>query len=137
MTREEAIKDLQRQLTEAQADGDRKTELAIRKELHRLLGFYQASEAVEESDVESATLAANKEESKKSLDFFKNAFTRNRLIVADFPEAAYPLKRLNGSAKLAVAQTYLGERTNIEWKSDALKFPTIQESNLSIESFFR
>ena len=61
LTREEAIADLIRRMAEAQEKGDDNIELAIRKELHRLLGFYQAPEPVEESEVESATLAAIRE----------------------------------------------------------------------------
>ena len=46
----------------------------------------------------------------------------------DFPEIAYPLQRLEGTAHLARGQTYLGKPTEIQWESLRLKLPTIPGS---------
>lgn len=45
--------------------------------------------------------------------------------VADFPEIAYPVGRLNGIAHRAAGQTCQGEPTMIEWAKERITFPTV------------
>jgi len=76
-------------------------------------------------------VAANKKEAKKMLDAIKDAISTNRLLLEDFPEIVYPLKRLNGSALLARGQLYFGKSTAITWTAEDVIFPTILGSKAS------
>ena len=57
LTREEAIRELDSLYQQAQVDGDIKAALAVRKELHKLHGLYQAPDRTDEPDGESEALA--------------------------------------------------------------------------------
>lgn len=73
----------------------------------------------------------NKDEATKLLGAVKTALTKNKTLIADFPEALYPLKLLGGSARRASGQLYLGEPTDIGWNSKEIILPTIPGSRMS------
>ena len=59
LTRDAAIEALYKMCLDAEAEGKGELALAVRKELNKLLGFYQAPPpTAEEADKESETLAA-------------------------------------------------------------------------------
>jgi hypothetical protein len=65
---------------------------------------------------------------EESLDTIKIEWEANKLLLDDFPEIAYPIKRLEGITQRGNAQTCQGERTMIGWRRKELIFPTIAKS---------
>ncbi len=59
------------------------------------------------------------------LDSIKTELEVNEHIAADFPEVAYPIKRLEGIANRCAGQLYKGERTRIVWTANEIVLPTI------------
>lgn len=52
----------------------------------------------------------------------------NELLLADFPEAVYPLVCLEGEPRRCLGQTYKGQKTRTEWGQMQIKFPTMPGS---------
>lgn len=73
-------------------------------------------------------VAKNRDEANKFVDSIKAALRKNREILADFPEAAHPIRKLKGSALLARGQLYMGEPTEIGWTADTIRLPLIPGS---------
>ena len=65
------------------------------------------------------------------LDSIKTELEVNELLLEDFPEACYPITRLEGIAHRCIGQTCGGERTHIGWSSNELVMPTIPGSRAS------
>jgi hypothetical protein len=76
-------------------------------------------------------LAAADDTAKRLLDNIKNQLSSNRLLLEDFPEALYPIHRLENEARRCNGQKYLGRPTNIKWGADELVMPTIPNSKCS------
>lgn len=76
-------------------------------------------------------VAANTKEARKLLKAITAHFTTSATFAADYPEIAYPLARLRGSALLARGQLFYGEPTNVVITADSLKLPTIRGSKAS------
>lgn len=66
--------------------------------------------------------------STKRLKSIKVELSFNDLLLQDFPEACYPLKCLDWSARKAEGQRYQGEKTMVEWATERLVMPTIPGS---------
>lgn len=49
----------------------------------------------------------------------------NPMLAADFPEACYPVAKLDGIAQRAKGQTLSGRRTRIEWGGDSFRLASI------------
>lgn len=62
------------------------------------------------------------------LDTIKAAVETNDLLSDDFPEAIYPIRKLERIAQRAKGQTYQGEPTLIEWTADTVTMPWIPGS---------
>ena len=75
-------------------------------------------------------VAANTKEARKLLKAICAHFT-SAAFAADFPEIAYPLQRLRGSALLARGQLFYGQPTNVVITADSMKLPTIPGSMAS------
>ena len=60
------------------------------------------------------------------LESIKYEFEENDLIYADFPEAVYPVWKLERIAKRTAGQTLNGQSTRIAWKNDVLVMPTVE-----------
>jgi hypothetical protein len=58
-------------------------------------------------------------------------FETNELLLADFPEAVYPIKCLDREAKRCIGQLLYGEATRIGWTASELVFPTVKDSACS------
>lgn len=62
------------------------------------------------------------------LDSIKAQIETNELLAEDFPEAIYPIQRLDRIAQRANGQTYKGKPTSIEWTADTVTMPWIPGS---------
>lgn len=76
-------------------------------------------------------IAANQSRANQLLNDIKTWFETNELLLDDFPEIVYPIRRLEGISQRQRAQTYHGEKTAIDWKSGVLVLPTIEGSKAS------
>jgi len=65
------------------------------------------------------------------LDSLKMELDGNDLLLDDFPEAVYPITRLEGIAHRAHGQLFRGERTHIGWTAREIVLPTIPGSSAS------
>ena len=65
------------------------------------------------------------------LDSIKRELENNDLLLEDFPEVCYPIRRLEGIAHRANGQLFHGERTYIVWTAKEIVLPTIPGSPAS------
>jgi hypothetical protein len=65
------------------------------------------------------------------LDSLKTELETNEHLLADFPEAVFPIQALDGIPHRAGGQLYRGERTHIGWTAKEIVLPTIPESPAS------
>jgi len=65
------------------------------------------------------------------LGSIKTEIETNELLLADFPEACFPIAALEGISNRCAGQTYHGVRTRITWSSNELVMPTIDGSPAS------
>lgn len=68
--------------------------------------------------------AANARAAQEILDSIKLECELNELLLADFPEACYPIRALERKTQRCKSQTYLGRPTYIEWTAEKIVFPT-------------
>lgn len=78
-----------------------------------------------------ALLGANKPKAKKSFNTIKTEIETNELLLEDFPEVCYPVRKLEGIAQRGAGQLYRGLRTYIQWTGQTLVLPTIPDSPAS------
>ena len=72
-------------------------------------------------------IAASLKQAKKGLKSVKKLLARSAAIHADFPAIAVAIRALGGISQRAVAQTYNGIPTDIEWGSDQITLPTLRD----------
>ncbi|HUU90078.1 MAG TPA: terminase gpA endonuclease subunit [Phycisphaerae bacterium] len=65
------------------------------------------------------------------LDSIKTELDGNDRLLEDFPEAVYPIRRLDGIANRCSGQLYRGERTHMVWTAREIVLPTIDGSTAS------
>ena len=70
-------------------------------------------------------IAATEKMAESMLDAIKTELESNERLNADFPEACYPIRCLEGIPNRAAGQLYKDGRTNIVWKSKEVVFPRI------------
>jgi hypothetical protein len=58
----------------------------------------------------------------------KASFEINDLLAADFPEACFPIRKLEGETRRCVGQRCMGERTKIIWKQGEIRLPMVPGS---------
>lgn len=75
-----------------------------------------------------AAVAPKAEDSMISL---KSALLKNDLLLEDFPEVCYPIRKIDGEARRCLGQLHQGKRTNVKWGSDRIVLPTIEGSPAS------
>ena len=73
-------------------------------------------------------VAENLKLAKNILESVKKEIENNPLLLADFPDICYPVRRLEHIIIRARSQTYNGQLTNIEWGTEKIVLPTINES---------
>lgn len=69
--------------------------------------------------------------SQELMESIKAEFETNEKLLEDFPEAVYPIHRLEGISNRAAGQLYKGERTRIGWTAREIVMPTIPDSQAS------
>jgi hypothetical protein len=71
------------------------------------------------------------EHGERVLETIKLRLTTNDLLLEDFPEVVYPIRRLEGITQRSVGQLHLGKPTRIQWTADRIVLPTIPGSAAS------
>lgn len=61
-------------------------------------------------------------------DTIKNELEYNELLMEDFPEVCYPIRKLEGINNRASGQLLNGQRTNICWSGSEIVLPTVEGS---------
>ena len=62
------------------------------------------------------------------LESIKTEFENNDLLLEDFPEACFPIKKLEGIVHRSRGQLLNGENTNIKWTNEEIHLPTVPNS---------
>ena len=73
-------------------------------------------------------VANNQGRANQLLDDLKKWLECNDLLLDDFPEVCFPIRKLEGISQRQRSQTYRGEKTAIDWKAGILRLPTISGS---------
>ena len=76
-------------------------------------------------------IAASATKAVELMDSFKTWLETNPLLMEDFPEVCFPIRKLERIANRQLGQKHLGVSTRIEWTSDRLVLPTIPGSKAS------
>jgi hypothetical protein len=72
-------------------------------------------------------ICATEDDASHLLTSIKMHLSSNRLLMDDYPEAIYPIHKLEGETRRCVGQRYYGQPTQIGW-SDEIIMPTIPGS---------
>lgn len=73
-------------------------------------------------------IGATKADSKRNCQSIKTSMETNELLQGDFPEACYPIQKLEGIVNRTAGQTYKKQPTRIRWSAEELAYPTIPNS---------
>nr|BDD44605.1 hypothetical protein 12 [Flavobacteriaceae bacterium] len=65
------------------------------------------------------------------LDNIKSHLATNDRLLEDYPEAIYPIRKLEGESRRCTGQRYYGKLTHIGWRSDEIVMPVIPGSRSS------
>lgn len=76
-------------------------------------------------------LAATEDDSKQALEGIMRELEGNDLLLEDFPEVCYPIRKIEGKSQRCISQTCQGEKTHITWKADTVVLPRIEGSAAS------
>ena len=75
-----------------------------------------------------ALIGSDEGHAMQLLDSIKTELECNDLLFEDFPEACYPIRRLEGIAHRCNGQLHLGKRTHITWSANEVVLPAIPGS---------
>lgn len=75
-----------------------------------------------------ALIGATEEAACQILEEIKMEVECNELLMQDFPELCYPIRKLDGIANRCKGQTCLGIRTRITWTDNEIVYPTVEGS---------
>lgn len=76
-------------------------------------------------------VGANAEKAGESIDKIKLELENNELLLADFPEACIPARKVGGIANRCNGQTYQGEPTRIQWAKKYIVLASIKGAKCS------
>lgn len=76
-------------------------------------------------------VSATEQHAKRSLKKLKKELESNPLLLADFPEACYPISKLDRINHRARGQTLNGLHTQMEWTDTTITLPTVEGSQCS------
>lgn len=76
-------------------------------------------------------IGADESHAEGMLESIKTEFEGNDLLLGDFPEAVYPVRRLEGINNRADGQLLDGKPTRIEWTAKRIVLPTVPDSAAS------
>lgn len=71
---------------------------------------------------------ATAEDASGMIDSIKLELSENELLYADFPEICHAVRALEGKPQRCNSQTIRGKLTHIEWRSDTIVLPMIENS---------
>lgn len=74
---------------------------------------------------------ATEDKAVAGLEKIKAEFEKNELLAEDFPELCYPIIKLEGIRNRAKGQVLNGLPTEIMWKDQEIRFPTVPGSKAS------
>ncbi len=75
-----------------------------------------------------ALIGSDEEHAASMLDSIKAELENNELLLADFPEACFPIRRLEGIHQRAAGQLHGGKQTHIGWTAREVVLPSIDGS---------
>jgi hypothetical protein len=78
-----------------------------------------------------ALIAASADRAQTLLGNIKTWLETNDLLLEDFPEVVYPIRKLGRITNRQQGQTYQGKPTRIDWGADKIVLPTIEGSKVS------
>ena len=70
----------------------------------------------------------SKEAAQECFQAIKTELETNEKLLAYYPEAVYPIQKLEGQSNRAAGQICNGEKTGIRWESERIVFPTVAGS---------
>lgn len=70
-------------------------------------------------------------EAERNMNAIKTSLLSNDLLLEDYPEVCYPIRKMEGRAITAAGQTFYGRQTRIKWGSRKIKLPTVYGSESS------
>lgn len=73
-------------------------------------------------------IGAAEDKADQLIEDIKYSFESNDLLHEDFPEACYPIRKLEGETRRCLGQRCNGERTKIVWKADEIRLPLVKGS---------
>lgn len=73
-------------------------------------------------------IGSAEDQAKSMLDAIKREMLANDLLLADFPEAIYPIRKLENNAHRQIGQLCEGKPTYITWSADKLVMPTMYDT---------
>jgi hypothetical protein len=73
-------------------------------------------------------IASSDDAAKTLLENIKNQLQSNDMLLRDYPEAIYPIRKLEGESRKCVGQKNYGIPTEITWGKDEVVFPNISGS---------
>jgi len=76
-------------------------------------------------------IGSDEQHASDMLESMKTELETNDLLLADFPEAVFPIRALDGISHRANGQLYRGERTHIGWTAKEIILPTVPGSKAS------
>ena len=76
-------------------------------------------------------IGASKDAATEMIESIKMQLETNPRLLADFPKAIYPIRKLEGIANRCSGQLYEFKRTHIEWTGSMIVMPTIPGSKAS------
>lgn len=80
-------------------------------------------------------VGSSAEKSTQTLDFIRTYWYMNPLLLEDFPEIAYPIKKLQNRWHLAKGQIFNGFPTHIEWGGESIMYPSLLLSREGAEGY--
>jgi hypothetical protein len=78
-----------------------------------------------------ALIGSSEGHATQMLEAIKTKLESTDLLLEDFPEVTYPVRRLDGIANRCSGQLYHGRRTHIGWTASEIVLPTIEGSAAS------
>lgn len=70
-------------------------------------------------------IGAKQNNAQSTLKAIKTQWYRNPLLLEDFPEVAYPIRRIENRFHMAKGQLFNGDPTSIEWGSESIRYPSL------------
>lgn len=77
-------------------------------------------------------IGGSRERATDLLSPIRTEILQNSLLQADFPDAVYPLRKLENNARRQGSQHVNGELTLVKWAADKLVFPSVTGENLPL-----